>query len=159
MTDQIAFTDEQQEYVDKLVGDARVKARTKAETEQAAKVTKEQDTASKTALAAEKKWKELAAVHEARVKALEPLEAQAKAYETLLDGMLKDRVKALGDAAKQAIAALPTAMTSVEKLEWLNKNEALFQTTGDGVGTPQRPAQTGEAGTPSGPISRYPIRL
>lgn len=100
---------------------------------QAASTLAEQET-----LAAEKKWQELAGVHEARVKTLEPLEAQVKVYQEMVGGMLKDRVKALGDAAKTAVAGLPKSMSALEKLNWLSKNEGLFEAGTSRIGTPAK---------------------
>lgn len=136
MADEVTFDEAQQKLVDKLVGEARVKASAIAVAQAEAAQAKLKEDSEKAALVANQKWQELAAKHEARVKELEPLEAQAKAYGELIAGMLKDRIKALGDAAKKAVGALPEGMASLEKLNWLTKNEALFQATGDGVGTP-----------------------
>ena len=95
---------------------------------------------------------------EVRVAELEPLEVQARAYTELISGMLKDKVKGLGDAAKGAVEALPTTMSDAEKLEWLNKNAALFQgANGTGVGTPKRKGKSVERGTQ--PLARVPIKL
>lgn len=129
----------EQALVDKLVGEARVKAREKAEAEFAAKATKEKEAAVEAALVAEKKWQELAGKHEARVKELEPYEAKAKAFDEWAEGTLKDKVKTLGEAAQKAVKALPESMSAIDKLNWLNQNEELFQEAGDGVGTPKRP--------------------
>ena len=89
----VEFTDLQQALVDKKIGEARIKAREKAETDFAAKATKEQEAAVEAALVAEKKWQELAEKHEARVKELEPLEAKAVAFDGMVEGMLKDKIK------------------------------------------------------------------
>lgn len=86
-------------------------------------------------LAAEKKWQDLAAHHEARATELEPYKAQAEAYSALVASMLKERIKTLGEAAKKFVASLPESMVVAEKLELLNKNEALFG-KGSVVGTP-----------------------
>lgn len=152
--EKITFSEEQQALVDKLVGDARTKARTKAEADEAAKTAKDKTAADQAAMAASKEWQKLAQMHETRVKELEPLMAQAEAYGKLISGMLRDRVKALGDEAKKAIDALPEGMSAPQKLEWLNKNEGLFQAASDGVGTPKRPmAVTGKPSTP-GKVSK-----
>lgn len=136
-TTKIEFTEEQQAYVNKLVGDARTKARGIAEQDLADKIAKEKADAEVVTLAAEKKWQELAERHEARAKELEGFELQAKAYGELITGMLKDRIKALGDAAKKAVAALPESLTDLDKLNWLNQSEALFG-KGSVIGTPGR---------------------
>lgn len=158
--EKVMFDEAQQALVDKLVGEARVKSKAIATAQAEAAQTKAKEDSEKAALIANQKWQELAAKHEARVKELEPFEAQAKAYSELVTGMLKDKTKALGDAAKKAVEALPEGMTSLEKLNWLTKNEGLFQASGDGVGTPQSKTKT----TPQRKeeptrISRFPIKL
>lgn len=159
MAEEVKFDEQQQALVDKLVGEARVKARDKAQAELTAQAAKEQDAAIQAALIAEKKWQELAQKHEARVKELEPYEAKAKSFDELVDSMLKDKVKTLGEAAQKAVKALPESMAAIDKLNWLNQNEELFQVAGDGVGTPRRPQPKSVKGKPAGPISRYPIKL
>lgn len=136
MTEEAVFTDDQQKLVDKLVGEARVKAREKAETDAAAKSAKERADAEQAALVAQQEWKKLAEQHKTRVDELEPLVKQVEGYEELVKGMLKDTIETLGEKAKNAVAGLPKSMTAIEKLNWLHKNEALFQETGGGVGTP-----------------------
>lgn len=126
-----------QEEVNDIVGKRLLREREKAEAEFQAKANSSAAEAEATRLKAEKQWETLAANAEARVRTLEPLEAQVKAYAELISGMLKDRVKALGDTAKKAVAGLPESMSALEKLDWLSKNEALFQDTGTfTVGTP-----------------------
>jgi len=160
MTEQSTFNDEQQALVDKLVGEARVKAREKAQVDFAAQAAKDKDATSQAALVAEKKWQELAEKHEARVKELEPLVAKSAAFDELVAEMLKDRTKALGDAAKKAIAALPEGLTDLDKLNWLNENESLFEAArGDGIGTPGRPKIQAKDKIKPGEICKYPIRL
>lgn len=133
------LTDEQQAFVDDLVGKARTKAREKAQADATAQVAKDREAAEQAALVTNKQWQELAQKHEARVKELEPFEASAKEYTKLVEGMLEDRIEALGEAAEKAVKALPGSMTATDKLAWLKENEELFQVAGDGVGTPGRP--------------------
>lgn len=159
MSEVTPFDEMQQALVDKLVGDARVKARERAKAEHGVQFAKAKEEAEQTKLAAEAKWKELAELHQARVKELEPFEAQAIAYGELVAGMLKDRIKELGDAAKKAVGALPEAMTAIEKLSWLNANEGLFQATGGGVGTPGLKKKPTPKLGKEVKISRFPIRL
>jgi len=140
-TTKITFTKEQQAHIDKIIGDARVKAREKAKADHDAQTSKDKDAAEQAALVAKQQWQKLAEKHEARVKELEPLEAKAKAYEELIEGMLKDTIEKMGEGAKKAVEALPASMSAVEKLDWLNKNEELFQVKGDGVGTPKPAAK------------------
>ena len=138
MADKVTFTDEQQAFVDDLVGKARTKARDKAQADATAQTTKDREAAEQAALVAEKKWQELATKHEARVKQLEPFEASAKKYDELILDMLKKKIEAFGEAAKKAVEALPKSMLVVDRLAWLDANEELFQVAGDGVGTPGR---------------------
>lgn len=153
------FTDEQQTEVNRLVGEARVKAREKATTEAEAKTAKEQEEAKQAAMAAQAQWQELAETRDARIKELEAYEPRVKAYEEKLDGMLKDTIESLGDAAKNAVEGLPESMTAIEKLNWLNKNEGLFKADGDGVGTPGRPKTKKKGKIKASEISRFPIKL
>lgn len=130
------FSKEQQEFVDKLVGEARVKASKVAKAQHEADQVKAKEDSEKAALAADQKWQELAAKHEARATELEPLQAQVATYEKLIAKMLQARIKDLGDDAKKAVEGLPESLSLLEKLGWLSKNEGLFQARGDGVGTP-----------------------
>jgi len=139
MNEEAQFTEAQQAKINELVGQARVKAREKAEIDFKAQAEKNTSAAERANLAAQEEWQKLAAQHEARVKELEPFEAEAKAYRELVAGMLKDKVKALGDVARKAIAGLPESLTDLDKLNWLNQNTSLFEGgPGDGVGTPHR---------------------
>lgn len=160
MAEQVTFTTEQQALVDKLVGEARTKAREKATADTTAAQQVATDKAAQEQAAAAKEWEKLAGMHAARVKELEPFEAQAKAYLGLVEGMLKDEVKKLSDVGKKAVAALPDSMTALDKLNWLNLSEALFEVEpGDGVGTPRRPKSKGKKQIEPGKIARQPIRL
>lgn len=133
------FTVEQQAELDRLIGEARVKARDLAKAEFTTAQTKAQADADRAALEAKNEWQTIAAEQKSRITSLEAAEAKVKTYETLVDGMLADRIKALGDAAKTAVSALPESLTPIEKLTWLNKNVGLFSaTSSDGVGTPER---------------------
>ena len=144
------FNEEQQAFVDKLVGDARVKAREKAQSDFEAKLQAEKEAAERQAMVDQAKWKELAESSSAKLQELEALAPQLEKYEGLIADMLQSKVKALGDSAQKAVEALPESMGAVEKLEWLSKNVELFQAAGDGVGTPKRPKQKPESQTPSG---------
>ncbi len=138
MADQIEFTSEQQAVVDKLVGDARVKARDIATAEADTQRVKDEADTTAVNLAASEEWEKLAGTHEARVKELEPMVDTLKAYATFIDGVLEDTIKKMGKGAKSAVAGLPEGMTAMDKLNWLNTNTVLFQEpTGDGVGTPK----------------------
>ena len=78
-------------------------------------------------LAASEEWGKLATTHEARVKELEPLVDTLKAYATFIEGVLESTIKKLGKGAKSAVAGLPEGMTAMDKLNWLNTNETLFE--------------------------------
>lgn len=134
------FSTEDQKQIDKLIGNARVKARelAKADFEKAAQVASEASAQEK--LEAEKEWQKLADMHSSRVTELEPFETEAKAYRELITGMLKDRIKTLGDAAKKAVGALPEGLSDLDKWNWLKANQELFVTEGPAgrVGTPAR---------------------
>jgi hypothetical protein len=135
----VQFTQEQQAFVDKLVGDARVSARDKATADADAQRIKDEEKANRANLAAKEEWEKLAQTHEARVKELEPIAEQVQVYLDFIDGVLQDNIKKLGKNAKSAVAGLPEGMTPMEKLTWLNANETLFEVSGgDGVGTPAR---------------------
>ena len=134
---EIQFTAEEQKFIDKLVGSARVKSREQAKADFEAQSKEAQSEAERTRLATENEWKKLAEMHEGRVRELEPYETEAKAYRELIEGMLKDKVKVLGDAAKKAVAGLPESLSALERLSWLNQNEGLFAVESTPkVGTP-----------------------
>jgi len=137
-SDKIEFTEEQQVWVNKLVGDARTKARSQAEKALADETAKAQAKAADAKLAADQEYKKLSISQTSRIAELELFETQAKAYGELIAGMLKARVKALGEDAKKAIAALPESLSDLDKLNWLTTNESLFQGQGGQVGTPGR---------------------
>lgn len=160
MGNEVRFDEAQQVLVDKLVGDARVKARERAQTELAAQAAKDKEAAAQTALAAEAKWQELAEQHAARVKELEPLVGKAAEFDKLIDGMLKDKLKAMGDAAKKAVGALPEQMSKLDQLNWLNANAGLFTADpGDGVGTPRHPKKQPVGDKKAEKPSKHAIRL
>ena len=158
--EQVVFTPEQQALVDKLVGDARVKARERAAAEADTQRVKDEADAEKANLAASEEWEKLAVTHEARVKELEPVAETVKAYATFIESVLESTIKDLGKDAKSAVAGLPEKMTAMDKLTWLNANAALFQEpTGDGVGTPN-PSKTPTTRPKIDSVNRYgPIKL
>lgn len=145
----ITFTEDQQKFVDKRIGQARISAREKAEAKAQLSQDQAAEQAEQTRLEGEKEWQKLAKHHEARADELEPLEAQLKAALEVVEGILKDRIKALGDDAKKAVAGLPGTLSASDKLIWLNTNEGLFTTDDKKVlGTPakkvKRPGTTSE---------------
>lgn len=156
----VTFTPEQQAQVDKLVGDARVKARQLAQADHEAQAVKDKATTDAAALVAQNKWQELAEQGQARIKELEPLEARVKEFEVAAEETLKSTIKELGEAAKMAVDTLPESMTATEKLAWLRKNQKAYHAKGDGVGTSKpAPKKTSTKKVEPGSISKYPIRL
>lgn len=156
--DEITFTEEQQELVNKRIAEAKHKERQKVKDEMATSQAQLKEQAEREKLAADGKWQELVATHEARISELEPFQAQAEAYQSLIEDMLKSKIKDLGDAAKTAIAGLPESLSALDKLNWLNKNAELFTTPGGSVGTPaRRRQQQKQEGSHLKP--RQPIRL
>ena len=132
-----------QEEVNKIVGDARSKARDIATAEASVQRTKDEEEKGRANLAAKQEWEKLARTHEARVKELEPVAEMVKTYLTFIEGVLEDTIKKMGKGAKSAVAGLPEEMTAMGKLTWLNANTELFQESeGAGVGTPTRPKDT-----------------
>lgn len=134
--DELMFSEEQQAFLDKRIGQARIKAREKAEADFRAAEGKAASVAEQAKLETDKNWEKLLELHAARVKELEPFEAEAKAYRKWVTHGLQDAVKRLGEAAKTAVAALPESMSDLDKLTWLNANEALFAEVTSKVGTP-----------------------
>lgn len=138
----VEFTPEQQEYVNKLVGEARVKAREQAQAQAAADGQAAKEKAEREALEASAEWEKLAKKAQARVTELEPASEKLDAYVKVVDSILAKRIEALGDRAKVAVDALPGNLSALEKLDWLNKNAELFQHNGgSGPGTPMRPVR------------------
>jgi len=160
MSGEVTFTEEQQNLVDRLVGEARTKARDQAQAQAAASNQAAREEAERAALEAAANWEQLAKKESARVRELEPLQQQVAAYQEVMDKLLADRVKALGTAAETAVKALPDSMTALEKMAWLSANGTLFQAAGDGGGTPRRPEKpaTDQDGKKKFK-PRYPIRM
>lgn len=156
MADEVTFDEAQQALFDKTAGEIRKKVREQVTAEYKAQAEKDKAEAERNTLAAGEKWQELAEQHAARVGELEPLEAQVKAYQEVVEEMLKNRVKEFGDAAKVAVKALPKSLTNLEKLNWLNKNQELFDAGPSMVGTP---AKRKRVATNKGRDGRRPARL
>lgn len=158
---EITFSEEQQKFVDKLIGKARISAREKATTDSAAAQEQTRLAAEQTKLEADKNWEKLVEMHVGRISELEPLEVQVKVYAELIDGLLKDRIKVLGDAAKKAVEALPENLTAIERLNWLNANESLFTTEGPAprVGTPAKKVKKQAPGKTPGDLGHKRLRI
>lgn len=127
MTEKVEFSTEQQEVLDRLIGDARKAGREAAE-----------KSAHEASLVHSNEWKALADTRAARIAELEPLEASLTKHQEVLKEILKARLESLGDAAKTAVKALPKSLGTLEKLAWLSANEGLFGEGGGPVGTPRR---------------------
>jgi hypothetical protein len=155
----VTFTPEQQALVDKKIGLARIKARETARIDFETKAAKDKEAADQAALVAQQEWQTLAETRGARVTELEPLEKRIEDYEKMVKGLLKDAIEGLGDTAKSAVDALPESMTAIEKLNWLGKNQELFQASGGPVGTPKRPKTSKKPNTKPEEICKYPLRL
>lgn len=158
---EIVFNDEQQKFIDKLIGSARVKARELAKAEFEAAAEDATAETERKELAASAEFEKLAQMHATRVTELEPFEAEATAYRTLITGFLKDRVKVLGDAAKKAVGALPEGLSDLDKLNWLDANQELFSVEGPSgarVGTPARKKKS-QTGKDSGREGHRRLRL
>ena len=135
----VQFTPEQQQHIDAAIAERLKRDKEKWESDAKAAEEAARAEAEKERLKQEAKWKELAEQHEARVKELEPLEAQVAAYAEAVDELLKAKLAELGDAAKKAVEALPGTAGPLEKLSWLTANAELFKAgAGTTPGTPPR---------------------
>ena len=126
MVEEGMFTEEQQEFLNKLVGETRIKARETAKREFEEELAKRQEEVDLQVLETEGKWKELVEKHQSRILELEPLTNRVEKYQEVVDRMLKDKLKVLGEAAQKAVKALPGDLDSLEVLQWLTENEGLF---------------------------------
>jgi hypothetical protein len=124
--DQVTFTPEQQEYLNKLIGQARVQGRESArqefETQQA------ED---------EGNFETLYQQAKDRLAELEPLEGKVETLETAVKSLLDDKLAALPEAARKAVDGLPASMSVQDKLKWIEDNGDLFNVAATG-GTPSR---------------------
>jgi hypothetical protein len=112
------FTDEQQEYIDKLVGQARQEGRKSGSEKAKQELRKE--------LEQSEEFKRLARERAERIEELEPLAEKVERYQGVISGLLESRLGELGDKAKNAVEALPDVMTALDKLNWLTENADLF---------------------------------
>ena len=123
---EVTFSEEQQQHIDRLIGDRLTRAKTKWEADLAAAKTKADQDAETAQLAEQEKYKELAGKHQARIAELEPLEGRMQEYVEAVDGLLAAKIEALGETAKTAVDNLPGDPDALQKLSWLGANEALF---------------------------------
>jgi len=100
--------------------------------------------ANKVKLEEQQKYKELYEEAGKSLSELEPLRGRVGDYEKYFERVLEERLKELGDSAKQAVKHLGT---SFDKLDWLEANKELFAPKGSGVGTP-RPGGKQQKGEP-----------
>jgi len=160
-TEAITFNQEQQAYLDKLIGTARKDGREAAKKDFDAQQQKAKEEAEAARLKEQNEWQKLAEQHEAKANELVPqvetLTAKVAAYEAVIVELLEARIKALGDGSKTAVANLPGSPDSLAKLQWLNANEALFKaaTLGPGNQTKLKPGSvTPPQMAPARPIVR-----
>ena len=155
----IAFTPDQQAYLDKLIGKARSEGRESAKKELETAQSKAAQLAEEQRLKEQAEWQKLAETHEAKAKELEPqvtsLSEKVTAYETVINDLLTAKIKALGDVAKRAVENLPGAPDALAKLQWLNANENLFKPLGPGNQIKIKPAATAT----QEPVARPIVRL
>ena len=126
---EVTFSTEQQKHINELLGKTREEARDRAKAE----IAREQEKAAKDAEAArlveEQQYKALAGQYQARIGELEPLEGRMQAYVEAVDTLLAAKLKELGQPAQTAVDNLPGDPDALEKLRWLNANDALFGKT------------------------------
>jgi len=126
---EVTFSTEQQKHINELLGKTREEARDRAKAE----IAREQEKAAKDAEAArlveEQQYKALAGQYQARIGELEPLEGRMQAYVEAVDTLLAAKLKELGQPAQTAVDNLPGDPDALQKLAWLNANDALFMKT------------------------------
>jgi molecular chaperone GrpE (heat shock protein) len=144
------FTPEQQEFVNQLVGEARVAGRESARRE-----------AEHSALEEQQEYQQLYQAAQARVAELEPQLERLDRYQQAVETLLEQRMEQLHEAARKAISALPESMGALERLEWVQANHELFTPAANAsAGTPVRkrqngrPAQTQDVDAATRKISR-----
>lgn len=140
MSEEVTFDEAQQALVNRLIGEARVKAREQAVKDQEAKTLKEKEEAERARLGKEQEYQTLSEQQAAKLLELEPLGEQVKAYQAVVEESLKDLLKELGDEAKKAVDGLPEGMDILAKFQWLSKNRGLFVKETTTGGTPSRKA-------------------
>jgi seryl-tRNA synthetase len=154
---QVEFTPEQQQHIDKLIGDRLARAQDKWQQEQERIKAKASEAAEQKRLEDEKNYQKLLEKATGKIAELEPLPAQLEqaqgvieAYRQTIGDILANEIKVLGDAAKTAVDNLPGQPDELGKLKWLNANKALFSQQ-------QQPAQPAPArgGTPP----RHPAQV
>lgn len=161
---QVEFTEEQQAYVNKLIGDARKEGRDRAarEAEEARKTS--EDEAEQKRLEEQKEFEKLANDRKAKLDALEAqvktLAGQNEKYVSAIKAKLDAERKGL----PEHITALLDRLDPADQLEWLAANgEAAKKPTGGSTtpGTPTRPRKPSEPPDPGKmeKQDRFGIRL
>jgi hypothetical protein len=135
------FSEEQQEHINHLIGQARVKARQQAQAE----LEEKQQEARKQALKDGEKWKDLAEQHEQRIAELEPMAERVEKFNEVMQKQLVSLYETLGERAKKAVEVFSDPLT---KLQWLNENKDLFKPNGGAQGTPRLPKKTADQERP-----------
>lgn len=119
------FTDEQQEYINKLVGDARAEGRKKGAEKVRAEMEDKLDALQSSVAQSEDLADKLSAVEE-----------KLGLHREALDTFLKARLSKLSDPVKKAVEALP--LDTLGKLNWLAEHEEVFVSE-KSPGTPRDP--------------------
>jgi hypothetical protein len=105
---EIEFNEEQQKYVDKLVGKARTEGREAGKSE------------------LEEELEALKAVAQEREAELEELKGKHSKASDTLEAVLEKRTSGLGEGVKNALDSLP--FDTLEKIEWLDEHADAFVT-------------------------------
>jgi DNA repair exonuclease SbcCD ATPase subunit len=146
MGDEVEFSEEQQALVDKLVGQARMKARDQAKEEFEAEMERLKNQKLQQDLEESQEWERLAKERQSEIEKLSSAAERVEAYEDVIGALLKDKLTALGDKAKRLVDALPGGLTDYDKLKWLTDNAELFEEAGV-PGTPMKGARkSGDSG-------------
>jgi len=123
------FNQKQQKHIDELWKERLERARGVWDKEVATAKTKAEQDAETARLAEQEQYKELAGKYQARIGELEPLEGRMQAYVEAVDTLLAAKLKELGQPAQTAVDNLPGDPDALQKLAWLNANNALFAKT------------------------------
>lgn len=114
----ITFTDEQQQHINNLISGKFAEWQRKADADKQTAAEK----AKQQALKEQGDWKSIAEQHEARIKALEPVESQATRYRDLLNSQIDAEIKAW----PKEVAALDPGTDNLDaRLAFVQKSRAL----------------------------------
>ena len=145
--------------VEKMIGERLTRERDKAaKAAQAA-----QAEAERKALAENQQWKELAEKTTAELETAKAAAARVERVDALIQSMYETRTKTLPAALRKAVESLPVT-DPLDRLAWLDANEALFKQTAGvpdinaGQTGPQKPATVSLGGlTPQEFAARYNV--